>query len=99
CLSFSDQAESLSPPISCIAGFRLIGERDPHRRMIARLVASADIAIDVSPRQPRCQRRAQEKMVDGKARGALEGVAQVLPESLDALSRMHGADGIDPALR
>jgi hypothetical protein len=67
--------------------------------MIARPLASADIAIDACTCQPRCQRRTQKEMVDAKARVALECVAQVLPERVDAFPRMRRADGIDPALR
>src|SRR6185503_17936043 len=88
CLPWTDIAVSRAPV-----------ERDPYRRMIARPLASADIAIDACACQPRCQRRTQKEMIDAKARVALECVAQIFPERVDALPRMRRADGIDPTLR
>jgi hypothetical protein len=38
-------------------------------------------------------------MIDAKAGVALERVAQVLPERVDAFGRMHCANRVDPALR
>src|SRR5262245_34531385 len=70
----------LTSPIQahCLALF--VGQSDPQRRMIARLVASADSTIDVGPGQARRQRRTDEKMVDAKPRVALKGIPEVLPE-------------------
>jgi hypothetical protein len=58
----------------------LVGERDPRRRVIARLLPSTDIAIDACAGQAGRQRPAQNEVIDAKARVALERVAQILPQ-------------------
>ena len=45
----------------------LAGERNPHRRVIARLLPITDIAIDPCAGQARRQRPAQKEVIDAKA--------------------------------
>src|SRR5688572_27941135 len=75
-----------------------IANLDPDRRMIAGLVARANVAIDAGADEPPRKRGAQQQMVDAQPGVTRERVAPVFPERKDTLVRIEAAHGIDPPL-
>lgn len=57
------------------------------------------MAIDLGIDQPIRDRWAQQQMVDPEASIAGVSVPEIIPESIDRLVRVNGAQGVGPALR
>src|SRR5467141_3937248 len=67
--------------------------------MIARLFPTAHLPVHVSRDQTVHNRRAQEQMVDTKARVPGPRISEIIPEGIDALTWMKLSQRIGPALR
>jgi hypothetical protein len=65
--------------------------------VVAGAFFAADRAVDTRRLQPRGELRAQQQMVKSQPRVALEAVADIVPESVDALARMLFAQRVGPA--
>src|SRR5439155_10641796 len=76
-----------------------ISELDPGRCMIARLLPTAHLPVHVRRDQTVSNRRAEQQMIDPKARVPGPRVSVVVPEGIDALTRMKRAQRVGPALR
>ena len=72
---------------------------DPHRSMIAGFLPRAHVTVDLGSFQSFRNTRAKKKVVNAKSGIAGEGVAKIVPESIDPLVRMKCSQGIRPALR
>src|SRR4051812_32290648 len=72
-------------------------ELDPDRRMVARLVPPAMLAVDAGTAEPLGERGRQQQEVHAKARVAPECIG-VDPEGVDAFVRMKAPCRVDPAL-
>src|SRR5436853_542345 len=64
---------------------------DPDRRVVARLLPAADMPVDLGVRHPSCELRAQQQMVDPESRIAGIGIPEIIPEGIDRLIRVAGA--------
>lgn len=71
---------------------------DHHRRVVARVLPASRRPSDLRGFQPRRQGRAKQEVVEAKAGVTFERVPPVLPERLDALSRVKVPDGVRPTL-
>ena len=67
--------------------------------MIARLLPTADLPVHLRSGQTVDNRRAEQQMVDAKARVPRPGISEVVPESVDARTWMKRPHCISPALR
>ena len=56
------------------------------------------LVFDLRVREPGGQRRTEEKVIDAQASVAREGVTKVVPEPVDSLVRVKGAQGVRPTL-
>src|SRR5688500_3062117 len=101
-LSVAPKARSrralVAATITSVARISLTRQRDPGRRMIAGLGQIAHPAVDAGLAQARRQFRVEQDVVDAQPGVALPVIAEVIPEGIDALLRMLGTQGVDPAL-
>ncbi len=67
--------------------------------MVARLLQAPHPRIDARVYEARRERAVDQQMIDAQAGVALPVVAEVIPESVDALFGMARAQRVDPALR
>lgn len=66
--------------------------------MVARLLPTADFAIDAPADQPLRQRRAEQDVIEPQPGVSAPGIPQVIPECIDGLVGVQRADGVEPAL-
>src|SRR5687768_10037294 len=74
-----------------------IAQRDPRRRVVARLVEAAHPAIDARIVEARCELLVEQQVIDAQARVALPVVAEVVPER-ERLAAAQLEDRVEPAL-
>src|SRR4029077_3786814 len=70
----------------------------PGRRVIARFLPAAYVAIDPRLAQSPGEGRIQQQVIDAQSGIALVSVAEVVPERIDLLFGMQGTNRIRPAL-
>ena len=75
------------PAFVAIGGDCSVAQRDPSRRVVARLLARAHVPVDAGRFQARRSRRVQQQVVDAQPRVAREAVAEVVPVRVDRLAR------------
>src|SRR3984957_12685281 len=78
---------------------RLVCKFDPDRRMVACFLPASHVAIDAGRLKARGDGRAQEQVVEAQSRVTRVGVSEIVPEGVDALSRMKRSQRVGPALR
>ena len=84
--------------LSRLGRFRLIGELDPSRGVVAGLLPSAYIAINARCRQTMDNGRAQQQVVNAKPGISGVSIPKIVPEGVDALARVARPQRIGPAL-
>src|SRR5262245_14815159 len=73
-------------------------QRHPRGRMVARFFLAAYPGVDVRIHETGGERLAEQQVIDAQARIALPVIAEVVPEGIDPLLRMAGANRIEPPL-
>src|SRR5229473_3530400 len=76
-----------------------VGDLNPDRGVIARLLPAANLAIDANADEPRRKRGTEQQMIDAQPTIAPEVISKVIPEGVDALLGMHPAQRVGPAAR
>src|SRR6185312_4325610 len=77
-----------------LGGFQL----HPRRRMVARLLPTANIPVDPRIHQPGCHGRVEQQMIDTQTGIPTERVAEVIPEREDLGIWMELTYRVDPTL-
>src|SRR5689334_9228179 len=88
----------VSTGASASRALRLIDERDPRRRVIARAGEPAYPLVDTRREQPRPQLGVEQQVVDAQPRVAFPMLAEVVPEGEYLLAGIELADRVRPAL-
>src|SRR6516225_5132750 len=81
------------------AALSSIGQLDPGRCMIARLLPTADLPVHLRRSETVDNRRAKQQVVDPKTRVPRPCIPEIVPEGVDALTRMKRPHRISPTLR
>src|SRR5215471_10972703 len=81
------------------AALSSIRQLDPGRCMIARLLPTADLPVHLRRSETVTNRRAKQQVIDPKTRVPRPCIPEIVPEGVDALTRMKRPHRISPALR
>jgi hypothetical protein len=66
--------------------------------VVAAFLPASNGNVDLGPLEPVHKRRAQQDMVNAQTCIPAKGVSKVVPEGIDTLIRVEGAERIGPAL-
>src|SRR5207248_9452671 len=71
---------------------------NPGKRMIARVFATAHLAVHAGRGETLRQGLAEQQMIDAETGVASKGIPEILPEHVDPLTRMQRPQRVGPAL-